>query len=198
MMLAHSLKPGLLMFAAALLAWPAQAAHVLAPIMLVATPQMRHAIYGNSVVLVLPMGEDRHIGFIINRPTDRKLGQLFPEHEPSKKVPDPVFYGGPSVSKMVFAIVNRSDNPGGMSLEVARGLFAIFDGATVDRMIESESDHARFFTGLVTWQPGELAQEINRGLWYVAKPDANVVLRKPTQGLWEEMVSRLRVAQGTI
>ena len=197
-MLARALMPRLLMLAAAILAWPVQAAHVLAPVMLVATPQMHNVIYGGSVVLVLPMGEDRHIGFIVNRPTDRKLGQLFPQHPPSQKVPEPVFFGGPSVSKMVFAIVNRANNPGGASFEIARGLFAIFDGATVDRMIESESDHARFFTGLVSWQPGELAQEINRGLWYVAKPDASVVLRKPTQGLWEELVSRLRGAQGAI
>ena len=29
------------------------------------------------------------------RPTRRSLGNLFPEHEPSKKVADPVYYGGP-------------------------------------------------------------------------------------------------------
>ena len=177
---------------------PAHAAHVLAPVMLVATPQLHHAVYGGSVILVFPVGEDRHIGFILNRPTERKLGELFPGHAPSQKIAGPVFFGGPAVSKMLFAIVNRNENPGGVSLELERGLFAIFDGATVDRVIESEPEHARFYTGLVTWQPGELAQEINRGLWYVGKPDAGVVLRKSTSGLWEELVSRLRVAGGAI
>jgi putative AlgH/UPF0301 family transcriptional regulator len=42
----------------------------------------------------------------------------------------------------------------------------------------------------VTWQPGELDDELDRGYWYVDKADAKLVLEKKTDGLWEELVRR--------
>ena len=47
---------------------------------------------------------------------------------------------------------------------------------------------ARFVAGLVVWRRGELRQEIERGAWYVLPPDAHLALRKPSEGLWEELV----------
>lgn len=177
---------------------PARAADIAQPVMLIAAPQLNDPVYGRSVLLVAPIGEDRHIGFIINRPTGKRLGQLFPEHGPSQKIAGPVFFGGPIDRDMLFAIVERADSPGGISLQLGTELFSSFDGATVDRIIEAEPEHARFYTGLVAWRSGELAQEINRGLWFLAKPDAAVVLRKSTQGLWEEMLTRSQNAANMI
>ncbi len=49
---------------------------------------------------------------------------------------------------------------------------------------------ARFLAGLVAWRPGELRDELKRGLWYVLEADSELVMRKPTEGLWEELVRR--------
>ncbi len=182
-------------FAAAI---PALATDLSQPVMLVAAPELRDPVYGRSVLLVAPIGEDRHIGFIVNRPTASRLGQLFPEDVPSQKVTGPVFFGGPTDSNKLFAIVERPESPGGISLQLASNLFSTFDRDTVDRIIRADPEHARFFTGLVIWQSGELEQEIHRGLWYLAKPDASAVLRKPSGGLWEEMLDRSRAAAGAV
>jgi putative transcriptional regulator len=176
----------------------ARAADAGSPLMLTASPQLAHAVYGGTVVVAAPIGDGRHIGFIVNRPTKMRLGQLFPEHQPSQKVIDPVFFGGPADMGMLFALVERNDSPGGLSMPVAPGLYLTFDGATVDRIIEKEPDHARFFSGLVVWRAGELEDEIRRGLWYATKPEAGVALRKQTKGLWEEMVTRARMVSYAI
>jgi len=68
----------------------------------------------------------------------------------------------------------------------------------VDRIIESESDHARFFLGMVVWRPGQLDDELDRGLWFVDEPEAKLVLRRKTDGLWEELVRRLEAREHTI
>ena len=44
------------------------------------------------------------------------------------------------------------------------------------------------------WRPGELAEEIKRGAWYILEPDAGIAMRKP-EGLWEELVGRSRAAR---
>ncbi len=183
---------------AALTTLPAHAADLSRSVMLVATPELNDPVYGRSVVLAAPIGDDRHIGFIVNRPTQSRLGQLFPNDEPSQKVTGPVFFGGPTDANMLFAIVERPESPGGISLQLESNLFFTFDRDTVDRIIRGDSQHARFFTGVVIWQTGELEQEIHRGLWYLAKPDVGAVLRKSTGGLWEEMLDRSRAAAGSV
>lgn len=167
------------------------------PIILVAKPELRDNLYGSSVLVITPLGGDQHVGFIVNRPTTTSLGTIFPEHGPSQKVVDPVYLGGPIGSQLIFALIRRPDNPGGNSLAVMPGLFVAFDAAVVDRIIESESDHARFMAGLVAWRPGELRAEIEAGAWYVLAPDPALVMRKP-EGLWEELVRREQQAASTI
>jgi putative transcriptional regulator len=167
------------------------------PIILVAKPELRDNLYRSSVLVITPLGGDEHVGFIVNRPTSTSLATVFPEHGPSHKVVDPVYLGGPVGTQLIFAMVQRPDSPGANSLAVMPGLFVAFDAAVVDRIIESESDHARFMAGLVAWRPGELRAEIEAGAWYVLAPDPALVMRKP-EGLWEELVRRSQRAADTI
>lgn len=173
------------------------AADVSEPIILVAKPELRDRLYGSAILVVTPLGGDQHVGFIVNRPTTTSLGAVFPEHGPSQKVVDPVYLGGPVGTQLIFAMVQRPDSPGANSLPVMPGLFVAFDAAVVDRIIESEADHARFMAGLVAWRPGELQAEIEAGAWYVLEPDPALVMRKP-DGLWEELVRRSQRAANTI
>lgn len=149
-------------------------------------------LYGATILIVKPMGNDKHLGFIINKPTPLTLGRLFPDHEPSQKVTDPVYLGGPVSTEVLFALVQRSSRPGEKSMQITPDLYAVVDRVSVDDVIEKESDHARFFAGLVLWQPGELRSEVKRGFWYVLDADSSVVLRTPTDGMWEELFERSR------
>ena len=61
-------------------------------VFLVAHPGFRDAGYFHTVLIAAPIPSGGHIGVIINRPTNRSLCSFFPEHEPSKKVAEPVRY----------------------------------------------------------------------------------------------------------
>jgi putative transcriptional regulator len=162
-------------------------------LILVAKPELQDAVYGRTVLIVTPFGIDQHLGFIINRPTRFTLGKIFPQHAPSQKVLDPVFFGGPMDPRAIFALVARAESPGGGCIAMMPGLFAAFDGRTVDRIIEANPDDARFVTGLVVWRPGELRYEIEQGAWYVLRSEAKLAIREP-EGLWEELVRRAQRA----
>src|SRR5262245_24917430 len=66
-----------------------------AAMILTAHPAFRDLEYRQTVLIAAPVPSGGHVGVILNRPTRRSLASLFPEHEPSKKVVDPVYYGGP-------------------------------------------------------------------------------------------------------
>ena len=151
----------------------------------------RPADLGDSIILIArPIGGERHVGFIINKPTQMTLGKLFPTHEPSRKVADPVFLGGPVSPEVIFALVQGRDSPGGRSIRILDDLYLAIDSEVVDRVIEKQSAQARFFAGMVLWRPGELHEEVKRGLWYVQDPRADLVVRKQTENMWEELVGR--------
>jgi len=161
---------------------------------LVATPALRDNIYGSTVLVVKAIGGDQHVGFIVNRPAAVTLARMFPQHGPSQRITNPVYFGGPVGADAIFALVRRPDSPPGRSVELLPGLYLVADGPGVDRVIESEADHARFVAGLVVWRAGELAQEIKAGAWYVLEAQADVAMQSH-EGLWEELVQRSRMVR---
>ncbi len=167
-------------------------------VLLVAKRQFEDPIYGSTIVLAKPVQGGGHVGFIVNRPTKMSLAELFPEHEASKKVADPLFLGGTVDMNLVFALVETRGSRKDGTIRIAPDLFLAYETKTVDRIIESESDHARFFLGMVVWRPGQLDDELDRGLWYVDEPEAKLVLRRKTDGLWEELLLRLEARANTI
>jgi putative transcriptional regulator len=118
-----------------------------------------------------------------------KLGTVFPDHPPSAKVVEPIFFGGPEMMDSLFAVVRK--NPGAGSVQVLGDLFITAEAETVDRIIEQTPNDARYFAGFVGWKPGELAKEIEAGYWYVDDLDAAQVFRKDPGAMWEELVKRL-------
>lgn len=157
------------------------------PLMLVAAPDLQ-GVYSRTALLVVPTGSGQHVGFILNRATGVKMATLFPEHAPSAKVVDPVYFGGPEMVDSIFAIVRR--DPGEPSLHLFGDLFVTANANAVDRIIEKTPNDARYFAGFVGWQPGELAAELAAGYWYTAEPDAALLFRKDTEALWDELIRR--------
>jgi putative transcriptional regulator len=160
--------------------------------LLIAHPAFRDLEYRQTVLLASPAPNGGHVGVILNRPTRRSLSSLFPEHEPSKKVVDPVFYGGPFSRGALVALVRATETPGAGSVPLMKNLFLTFRANTIDHVIETTPNDARYFVGYVGWRPGELRGEIDRGLWSVLDADVDMVFRKDTDGLWEELLQQTR------
>jgi putative transcriptional regulator len=160
------------------------------PVMLVARPALRDRLYGATILITKPLGNGGHMGFIVNKPTPVTLGKLFPDHAPSQKVTDPVYLGGPVKTEVLFVLVQGRESPGSGAMQLMPDLHLVVERALVDRIIEGGASKARFFAGTVLWAPGELRSEIDKGFWYVLDADPSLMLRKSTNGLWEELVKR--------
>jgi putative transcriptional regulator len=183
-----------LVFLACAAPWsvPAQAQDDDSAMLLVAHPAFRDLDYRQTVLLAAPGPNGGHVGVILNRPTKRSLSSLFPEHEPSKKVLDPVHYGGPFSRGALVALVKTDSAPGAGTVQVMKNLYMAFRVNTIDEVIESRPNDARYYVGYVGWRPGELKSEIERGIWSVLGADLDVVFRKDTEGLWEEMLQQTK------
>jgi putative transcriptional regulator len=160
--------------------------------LLVAHPAFRDLDYRQTVLIAAPAPNGGHVGVIINRPTRRSLASLFPEHEPSKKVLEPVYYGGPFSRGALVAVVKTGATPGEGSVQLMKNLYMAFRVNTIDSVIESYPNDARYYVGYVGWRPGELKHEIDRGIWSVLSADPEVVFRKDMENLWEELLAQTK------
>jgi len=165
---------------------------------LIAHPAFRDLEYRQTVLIAAPAPNGGHVGVILNRPTRRSLGSLFPEHEPSKKVMDPVYYGGPFSRGALVALVRADRAPGAGSVLLMNNLYLAFRANTIDQVIETTPNEARYFVGYVGWRPGELKSEIDRGLWSVTGAELDTIFRKDTDGLWEELLQQSKRIRATL
>ncbi|MGH8687712.1 MAG: YqgE/AlgH family protein [Burkholderiales bacterium] len=167
-------------------------------VLLVAHPLFGDLDYRQTVILAAPRPGGGHVGVILNRPTRRSLASLFPEHEPSKKVVEPVYYGGPFKRTALVCLVRAEAIPGKDSVTMMSHLYMAFHADTIDHIIETTPNAARYYVGYVEWQPGELLEEVERGLWHVLDADPEVIFRKDTEGMWEELLHRTRRIRAAI
>jgi putative transcriptional regulator len=161
------------------------------PLVLAAHPEFADPLWVQTVVLVAPAPHGGHVGLILNRPTDATLSTLFPEHAASQKVVDSVYFGGPVSSEMLVALVRAQGSPGQGSFAIAEGLYLALNGETIDRVIEQQPGAARYYVGVVVWGPGELREELGKGLWSVHELQTDVLHRSP-EGLWRELSAAAR------
>jgi putative AlgH/UPF0301 family transcriptional regulator len=166
----------------------AHAVNIEEPLLLVATDRLARSPYRETVLIVAPVGGNQHLGLIVNRPTDARIGALFPDYAPAQQIVDPLFFGGPELVGAVFAAVRTADPPSQLSLPLMAGLFLVTDAETIDRIIATAPNDARYFTGFVVWQPGELALEIDGGLWHTRNADPHALFDAHPLQLWHELV----------
>ena len=91
---------------------------------------------------------------------------------------------------VVVALVAGHLNPGNGSMQLAPYIYLALTAKTVDAVIASAADRARYFVGVVLWRPGELDAELKLRAWHVVDFEPEVALRKDTAGLWAELVQR--------
>lgn len=159
--------------------------------MLVAKPELE-APYGETVLVVMPLGDQRHVGFILNRPLEEKMATLFPDNQPAQKVADPVRFGGPVMTDTVFALAQAPEDPTGSSLPIFGDVKVVTHADVINHILQTTPNDARYFVGFVGWQPGELEAEVAKGFWFVMDPRPDLVFRREPAGMWRELVDHHR------
>jgi putative transcriptional regulator len=201
------LLPVLLLLAVA--GGTAHAADLSQPVALVATEALAGSEFEQTVVVVVPVPEGGHVGFIVNRPTSVKLETMLPDDAASHSVVEPVYLGGPVLTEAVFAVTRKAPEGDGRIIPLLPGVVAVFDAASLDRVLEVTPNDARYFVGLMLWTPGQLEEQVSAGVWQLRSIDVDTVLSEQPAKLWQKLAgssalmspgisTRGTVAMGTV
>jgi len=150
-------------------------------LLLVAKPGLTDPNFRETVVLVTQSADSSTVGVILNRPTARK-------HE---KTGEPLSFGGPVMREVLVALYRSERTPEAAAFHVLKGVYLTMHPQNIEPLLGTRGER-RLFAGFAGWAPGQLESELARDDWFVLPASAELVFRKDTSGLWEELVRRAR------
>ena len=149
-------------------------------ILLVAKPGLVDPNFSRTVVLVTQAEDASTVGVILNRPTSAR-------HEPTG---EPIYSGGPVMPRTIVALFRSESVPSApspaQSFHVLQGIFLSMQPQIVERL----KPPYRLFSGFAGWMPGQLESEIAGDGWYLLPASEELVFRRETANMWEELLDR--------
>jgi putative transcriptional regulator len=159
----------------------------LAGSLLVAHPNMLDPNFRRTVLFISAHDpDDGALGVIINRPLDRKVGELVTEAPPENLADIPVFFGGPvDGNQLMFAAFEWYKGKG---LRLNHNLLESGD-PTVRSVADKVS--VRAFLGYAGWSAGQLEAEMKQNSWITQKPSLATLKPERLPRLWFDIMKRL-------
>ncbi len=145
--------------------------------------------FHRSVVLICQHDPEGAFGLVINRPSEKKVGEALVADMPATLREQSLFLGGP-VQPQAMSFLHTDD-----FLPDANVLPNLNLGHTLDELIElggsfSATQQLKVFAGYAGWSPGQLDDEMKRGAWLTHPAAAQLVFAGDDQNLWSRLVRK--------
>lgn len=152
-----------------------------------AAPRLLDANFVRTVVLLIQHTDQGALGVVVNRPTSKKVKELWKE---VGDVPcdseQPVYLGGPVSGPLMAIHTNRSL----AELEILPGVYFAAKKAHLDEVVTEEEQEYKIFIGHAGWGPGQLESELEQGAW-LTTPATIEYLFYDGDDLWESVCKRI-------
>ncbi len=156
-------------------------------LVLVSEPFMGDDYFKRSVVYLVEHNKEGTIGFMLNKPMEIKVKDLFSDFPDFDST---VFLGGPVQAQNLFYIHTRGDIIRN-SIPLGNGLF--WDGDFEDLKIQIgagkiQADEIKFFLGYSGWGETQLDEEIKENSWFIQTASKDQILKENASNLWKEII----------
>jgi putative transcriptional regulator len=138
---------------------------------LIAMPDLDDPCFSQSVVYLYEHDQSGAMGFVINKPTDITVGDVFERIDVKatsecKHTKTPLLMGGPNNREQVFMIILDDQ----IELSTTKETLELMAGGSEDIVA---------FLGYSGWSPGQLEQEIMENSWLIAPANNELLFRTP-------------------
>jgi putative transcriptional regulator len=164
-------------------------------LLLVAKPGLTDPNFSRTVVLVTRSTDQGAVGVILNRPGERRLADLAPRLAGAENFTDPVYTGGPVMRQIVVAMFAAGTAPGHAAFHLLGGIYLSMHPANIEALLTQPGARMRLYAGFSGWAPEQIERELDSGAWYILPAKEDLLFRKDTATLWEELVELARGAR---
>ena len=149
-------------------------------------------------MLVTRTPDAQTVGVILNRPTELRLSELWRESANTANYSDAVFFGGPVMRRTVIAVFRSPAPPVAPAFPVLKDVYLSMHPGNIEPLLASRGRAYRLYAGFSGWAPRQLEGEIERAGWYVLPAREELLFRKSTAGMWEELVDQVSGARASL
>ena len=168
-----------------------------APTLLIAMPQVTDPFFARTVILLVHHDSEGSLGYIVNRQTDLKIGDVCEglgiswTGDPSKVV----HFGGP-VQMEVGAVLFRAEIPPILTaaLRVPPDFVLTANRDDLGKLAAEPPEEFRLMLGYAGWGPGQIDSELLRGDWLTTEPQPDLVFSDDIAALWSRALATLGVS----
>ena len=152
---------------------------------LVASRKSHDADFAESVILLVRHDQQTTIGLFVNRPLNIPLSEVYPD----LKGGEMKLYAGGPVTVGIRALYRSRAKPTGTT-PVLPDVSIISTKTLLGKMVAggTPSTVFRVYAGYTGWSPGQLQDEIARGLWHVFAGDSGLVFDPHPETVWSRMI----------
>ncbi len=154
--------------------------------LILADPALREPTFRHSVLLLTEHSlEKGALGYILNRPLGKTVGDLLfdPEFEDLGDVP--VYIGGPvSTEHLTFGSLGWSEADDALQ-------FSTHLSAPQALRYRMEGFSVRAFVGYSGWSEGQLESELEQNTWITRMPERRVLETESLETLWNRLLREL-------
>ena len=154
---------------------------------LVASPHLPDPNFYRTVVLIVQHDENGALGLVLNRPTDKTVGQLWESvtEEPCLN-PQSVNHGGPVEGPLMALHQNVASGES----EVVPGVFFASSDENLEQIVQHFNGPFRLFVGYAGWAGGQLESELEAGGWLTIEATCDDVFDED-EDLWKKIACRI-------
>ena len=160
------------------------------PVLLLAMPQVLDPFFHRSVVLLLHHEDEGSFGFIVNRPTGIKVGEILKGMDVGWEGGEEAvaYFGGPvqpQLGTVLFTPVLEEGGPEDTATEIVPGLALTQHIGDLSRLAEAPPDQFRLLLGYAGWGEGQLMEEILRNDWLTAPVSRDLIFAPDPERVWD-------------
>lgn len=151
--------------------------------------QLAGSYFHRTVVLICQHDPEGAFGLIVNRPSEKKVGEALVADLPDNLKEQLLFLGGP-VQPQAMSYLHADDFLPDASVVPNLNL-----GHSLDQLIElggsfSATQRVKVFAGYAGWSPGQLDDEMKRGAWLTHPASVPLIFNEDGQNLWSRLVRK--------
>ncbi len=164
---------------------------------LIAMPTLRDPNFDHTISLICEHNAEGALGFVLNRPTDIHLGELF-EHmdiqgRSLEAIDQPVFSGGPVHADRGF-VLHTPVGHWQSTMKVSANLAVTASRDILEAMaIGAGPKQAVVLLGYAGWGGGQLEQEMLDNSWITAPVDNAILFDTQNPERWKQSASQIGI-----
>ncbi|MEZ7957157.1 MAG: YqgE/AlgH family protein [Rubritalea sp.] len=153
--------------------------------LLLASPSLQDGVFDDSVILIHSHRASGSEGLILNRPTGKTVGDFMCSNHFENLKNLPLYYGGPVAEDQLSFASFRWKKNGELKCKPS-----ISAEEAMETMHQSGS-LVRAYLGSTNWTKGQLEDELDNYVWFVAPAIPKVMSMPQDESLWKNTMQAL-------